>query len=174
MKKIFFQRLMIAGTALMLHVYSPAQTSHTPSPFVIADAGTHSKLLADMKAKNTKTFNHFTSTYPEAIVNKVTGEKDGTHIRAMINGNSLKVRYDHKGRFQNSVLTYPCSELKEQVADQIMHAYPGFTIFGTVIEVTVRDKSAQLVMIENRNSWRRIRLTKDGIEVYEDYVKSIQ
>ena len=174
MKKIFFQRLIIAGTALMLHVYSPAQTSHTPPPFDIADAGTHSKLLADMKAKNTKTFNHFTSTYPEAIVNKVTAEKEGTHIRATINGNSLKVRYDQKGRFQSSVLTYPGSELNEQVADQIMHAYPGFTIFGIVIEVTVRDKSAQLVMIENRNTWKRVRLTKEGMDVYEEYVKSIQ
>ena len=59
MKKFFSHRLIIAGTALMLNTFAPAQTSHT-TPFVIADAGNHSMLIADMKAKNAKTFTHFT------------------------------------------------------------------------------------------------------------------
>ena len=174
MKKIFLQRLVIAITGLILNTYTPAQTALNTRPFNIGDAGTHSTLLADLKAKNVKSFNHFTNTYPEAILRKIHEEKDGTHINATLNGNSLKVQYDVKGKFQNAVLTYPSDALNEKIADQVMQSFPGFTVFGTVIDVTVRDQSALLVMIENRKSWKRVRITDDGMDVYEEYVKSIQ
>ena len=174
MKKIFLQRLAMAMTALMLHTYTPAQTALTTRPFTIAGAGNHSVLLASLKVKNAKTFNHFTNTYPEAILQSVSEEKDGMHLLATVNGNKLKVRYDIKGKFQNSVFTYPAAELSEKIADRVMQAFPGFIVFGTVIDVVVRNKSAQLVMIENRKSWKRVRITDDGMDVYEEYVKSIQ
>src|SRR5687767_4803310 len=173
MKKIFFQRLIIAGTALMLNTLAPAQTSHT-TPFVIADAGNHSVLIADLKAKDTKIFNHFTKAWPEAILHSVSNEKDGKHINATTRGNILRTRYDNKGRFQSAVLSYPCSDLSEKIADQLEQYFPGFTVFGTVIDVTVREKTALLVTMENRNTWKRVRITDDGIDVYEEYVKSKQ
>ena len=173
MKKFFSHRLIIAGTALMLNTYAPAQTSHT-TPFVIADAGNHSMLIADMKAKNAKTFTHFTKAWPEAIVHSISDEKDGKHINATINGNILRTRYDMKGRFLSAVLSYPCSDLKEQIADQLEQYFPGYKVFGTVIDVTVRDKKAMLVTMENRKTWKRIRITDDGFDVYEEYVKSGQ
>ena len=171
MKKFFIQRLVIAGTALMLNLFAPAQTSHT-TPFVIADAGSHSMLLADLKAKNVKTFNHFTKAWPEAILHSVSDEKDGKYINATINGNILRTRYDNKGRFQSAVLSYPCGDLSEKIANQLEQQYPGYKVFGTVIDVTVRNKTAMLVMIENRNTWRRVRITDDGIDVFEEYAKS--
>ena len=53
-----------------------------------------------------------------------------------------------------------------------MQYFPGYTVFGMVIDVTVRNESALLVMIENRKGWKRVRITNDGIDVYEEYVKS--
>ncbi len=173
MKKIFLQRLAIAITALMLNTYVPAQTALTTRPFKIAGAGTHSTLLAELKAKNAKTFNHFTNRYPDAILQNIRQEKDGTHIKAAINGNSLKVHYDVKGKFENAILSYPSSELNEKIYDQVTQSFPGFTVFGVVIDVTVRNKSALLVMIENRKSWKRVRITDEGIDVYQEYVKPI-
>jgi len=172
MKKIFLQRLAISITALMLNTYVPAQTALTTRPFKVPDAGTHSTMLAELKAKNERSFNHFKSTYPEAILQNISQEKDGTHIKATIKGNSLKVQYDLKGKFHDAVLTYPCSQLDETIADRVMQSFPGFIVFGIVIDVTVRDKSALLVMIENRKSWKRVRITEDGMDVYEEYVKA--
>jgi len=171
MKKIFLHRLLIIGTALTLNTQVPAQTSHT-TPFTVADAGTHSSLMTTLKAKHEKAYNHLIRTFPEAIVSGVHDEKDGTHIKASVNGNTLRVQYDTKGRFSNSVLSYPCSELKEAIADQVMQAYPGFSIFSEVLEVKAGTNSALFVMIENRKTWRRVRLTSEGIDVYEEYVKS--
>jgi hypothetical protein len=169
MKKIYLQRLVVAITALMLSAYAPAQTAL--APFKIANLGTHSSLLAELKATNVKSFNHFTRTYPDAILEKIRSEKDGTHINATINGNTLRVLYDAKGRFGNAVLTYPSTDLSDKIADQVMQGFPGFIVFGTVVDVKVHDKSALLVMIENRNSWKRVRITDDGMDVYEAYDK---
>ena len=174
MKKFFLQRLAMAFTALMLSTYTPAQTALTPRPIKIADAGTHNTLMAELKVKNVKSFNHFTKAYPDAILQKIREERDGTHINATINGNKLKVLYDNKGKFHNAVLVYPASDLNEKIADQVMQYFPGFTVFGTVIEVTVRNKSALLVMIENRKGWKRVRITDEGINVYEEYLKSMK
>ena len=172
MKKIFIQHLLVLSAAVMFNSYLPAQTSHSTSPFVIVDPGKHSALLESIKAKNEKTYRHLTRTYPEAIINNVRQEKDGTFIKASLNGNMLKVKYDIKGKFINAVLSYPCKDLDEKIADQVMEAYPGFAVFGQVLDVTVGNESVLLVMIENRKSWKRVRLTKDGMDVYEEYVKS--
>ena len=171
MKKTLFHRLLIIGTALTLNTQVPAQTSHT-TPFVIADAGTSSTLLASLKAKHEKAYHHLTRTFPDAIVSRVEDEKDGTHIKASVDGNSLRVKYDRKGRFINSVLSYPSSELNEATADKVMQAFPGFSIFNQVLEVTSGNKSALLVMIENKKTWKRVRLTSEGMDVYEEYVKA--
>lgn len=172
MKKFFLQQLAMAITALGLYTYTPAQTGLATGPYRIADAGVHSTLMAELKAKSLKSFNHFTKSYPDAILEKIREERDGTHIKATINGNRLKVQYDVKGKFQNAVLTYPSSELNEKTADDVMQYFPGYTVFGMVIDVTVRNESALLVMIENRKGWKRVRITNDGIDVYEEYVKS--
>jgi hypothetical protein len=171
MKKIFLQRLAMAMTTLVLYTYVPAQTALTTGAFKIGNAGSHAMLLTELKAKNAKSFSHFTNAYPDAILQKIRDEKDGTHINATVNGNTLRVHYDVKGKFRDAVLTYPSSDLSEKIADQVMQAFPGFTVFGSVTDVTVRNKSALLVMIENRKSWKRVRLVDDGIDVYEEYMK---
>ena len=158
-------------TALMLYTCISAQTSLTTGPFKITDVGSHSTLLAELKAKNAKSFNHFTNAYPDAILQNIREEKDGTHINASVNGNSLRVHYDTRGKFQHAVLTYPSNDLSEKIADQVMQAFPGFSVFGSVNDVTVRNKSALLVMIENRKSWKRVRIADDGMDVYEEYIK---
>jgi hypothetical protein len=169
MKKIFLQRLAIAMTAMMFHLYSPAQTALTP--FNITAIASHSTLLAELKAKNEKTFNHFTKAYPAALVQKIRNEQDGMHINATINGNILRAHYDVKGKFRDAVLSYPADQLSEKIADNVMQAFPGFIVFGTVLDVKVHDKSALLVMIENRNSWKRVRITDDRMDVYESYAR---
>jgi hypothetical protein len=172
MKKFFLQRLAIAVTALMLSASSPAQTAVTP--FRVADIGAHTALLAELKTKNIKSFNHFVNSYPDAILQKIRDEKNGTHINATINGNILRVHYDPKGKFSDAVLTYPADALSEKIADQVMQSFPGFIVFGSVVDAKVRDKSALLVMIENRKSWKRIRITDDGMDVYEAYDKPMK
>lgn len=172
MKQLFISCIMLACAIVACNVNLYSQTSHTPSPFVVGDAGTHSELLEKIRVKNVKTFDHFTKNFSEAIVKIVRNEKDGTYINATISGNTLRVKYDSKGRFQNSVLTYPHTELTDELAEKVMVSFPGYTIFGNVIDVKVRDKSALLVLIENKKTWKRVRITSEGIDVYEDFVKS--
>ena len=163
---------MLACAIVACNVNLYSQTSHTPPPFVVGDAGTHSELLEKIKAKNVKTFDHFTKNYSEALVKIVRNEKDGTYINATISGNTLRVKYDSKGRFRNSVLTYPHTELSDELAERVMVSFPGYTIFGNVLDVKVGDKTALLIMIENKKTWKRVRITSDGIDVYEEFVKS--
>jgi len=171
MKQILNLRVLLVSAALLANSYLPAQSSHT-IPFVNSGTENHNMLLAGIKASNEKTFTHFTRTYPNAVLQNVRNEKDGAHISATINGNTLRLRYDKKGKFQSSVLSYPAAELREQIAEQVMVNFPGYSIFGTVLDVKVGSKSALLVMIENKKSWRRIRLTENGMDIYQEYVKS--
>ena len=171
MKQLFNLHVLLVSAALLANSYLPAQTSHT-TPFINSASDNHSMLLAGIKAGNEKTFNHFTHAFPNAVLQNVRNEKDGLHISASVNGNTLRVRYDKKGKFASSVLSYPAADLKEQIAEQIMIAYPGYSIFGTVLDVKVINKSALLVMIENKKSWKRVRLTESGMDIYQEYVKS--
>lgn len=169
MKKIFLQRLLVLITALVLSVYLPAQTALTP--FKIADVSNHNSLLADLKTRHLKTFNHFVAEYPDAILQNIREEKNGTHINAVMNGKVLRLHYDVKGKFADAVLTFDADKLNEKIADQVMEYFPGFTVFGSVADIKVLDRSALLVLIENRNSWKRVRITDDGMDVFEQYTK---
>jgi hypothetical protein len=158
MNQSLITRMLFVTAALFFNLMMSAQTSHTTLPYAIDAA---SKKIASNFAKD----------FPKAVVTNVRDEGKETHINAMIGQNSLRAAYDAKGRFRYSVLTFSHNELDEKLAEEVMSAFPGYAVFGTVQQIRVGNKSALLILIENKKTWKRIRITEDGMDIYEEYVK---
>lgn len=178
MKKLLYVRLIVLTTSFFINAAVFAQSNVNDiaalgktAPTATFSANADAMALASVKATNSKMYNHFTKNYKNATDLKVHAVEDNVRINFKLNGVSTSTQYDAKGRFQFSLSHYDESKLDEAIRESVESNYPGFLVFGTVIELKVRDKSAMLVMIENRKEWKRIRINDDGMSIYEQYKK---
>lgn len=178
MKKLLYVRLIVMTTSFFINAATFAQTSASdfaansnPKAAVTFTANSDAATLAGVKASSSKMYNHFTRNYKNATDLKVNAVKDHTRISFKLNGISTSSQYDTKGRWQFTVSNYDESKLDDATRASVESNYPGFLVFGSVIEVQVKDKSATLVMIENKKEWKRIRINDEGMSIYEQYRK---
>jgi hypothetical protein len=128
-------------------------------------------VLAGIKAVNTKMFAHFTRNYRNASDISVRAAGENTSISFKVDGISNRVQYNKKGKWLYAIRNYEESKLSNDIRRRVEEANPGFIVFGFVTEIDVLDKSACLVMIENKTAWKRIRIVGDEMDVYESYIK---
>ena len=171
MKQIIFVRLVVLAVASLFSTGAFAQLS-AQSSFSGAVSSADKMALAGMKAVSEKMHSHFAKNFKNATDIRVRPEADHTQISFKENGTSASVQYNKKGKFQYSVRTYDADKLPEGIRDEVERNFPGYTVFGFVNDIDVLDKSAKLVMIENRNSWKRVRILDGQISVYEEYNKA--
>jgi hypothetical protein len=183
MKQISLIRLIVFTVSSLFFsgVYSQLSSNSSspdiairPSAAKVTAAGVDADkmALASMKSVNARMFAHFQKNFRNASNIIVRPEADFTHISFKENGVSNKVQYSKKGKWMYSLRTYDESRLPDNIRSEVETSFPGYRVFGFVNEVDVLNKTATLVMIENRDSWKRIRLLDDQIEVYEEYRKS--
>lgn len=144
-----------------------------PSAFKANAVGADADKMAleSLKSVNTRMFTHFNKNFRKATDIHVRPEATHTQISFKEDGVSNSVQYSKRGKWLYSIRTYDESKLNEGIRNDVEIAYPGFRVFGFVNEIDVLNKSAMLVMIENKNLWRRIRITEDNMDVYEEYKK---
>ena len=176
MKKLLYVRLVVMTTSLFISAASSAQSSadiaRVNSPATATySASADAMVLAGLKSSNAKMYNHFTKHFKNATDLNVRSNDEGSRINFKLNGISTSSQYDSKGKFQFSISHYDESLLSDKIREDVEAAYPGFLVFGTVIDVKVLDKSAKLVMIENKKEWKRIRITNEGMSIYEEFKK---
>jgi hypothetical protein len=182
MKKYLFVRLFVLGSSAFIFSGASSQLSadrvarldthnqsHRNYSAVGADADRMA--LASMKAVNGKMFNHFSKNYKGASDISISTIGNFTQISFKNEGVSNKVQYNKKGKWMYSIKSYEEARLDQSIRDNVESAYPGYTVFGFVSELRVYDKSATLVMIENKKSWKRIRIIDGNFDVYEEYTK---
>lgn len=127
--------------------------------------------LASLNATNSKAFKDFSRYFSDASEIKITTEKEGIFINCLSKGVRNRVFYNNKGRWVNTLRYYAADMLPKDVIALLKNEYAEFTPTN-VIEVTVGNKTAHLVTIENKSSWKRIKVVDGEMEVYEQFQKS--
>ncbi len=128
--------------------------------------------LENIKMSSSRMYEDFTTRFKGATNINISEAKNAIFISCSTNGDFNRITYTKKGRWQHTVRTYENEKLPENVREQVEYAYPRYSIFGGVIEVHVANKTAYLVSIEDKKSWKRIRVVDGESDVYEEYKKS--
>lgn len=179
MKKNLAFRLARAGVTLLIATNLHAQSllkEDTPElksiPTVISTRvyDDHATLSA-IKEKNERIFGHFTKAYKNAKDISSTEIKGSLMIHCHIDGNVHRVLYNKKGKWIQTLKYFDSEKLSDDMRTQVILAYPLYTIFGVVTQVTIGDATATLIMIENKKSWKILRLMDGELDVYKSYTK---
>lgn len=81
-----------------------------------------------------------------------------------------RVEYNQKGHWLSTTRFYTQQYLSPSIRQQVMSTYYNYKIF-CVAEVTVGNRNAYYVTLEDESSWLKIRLMGDKIEEVEAYKK---
>lgn len=171
MKHNFLVRFIVLAVTSLLSTGAFSQLS-TQTAFSGTIASADKMALESLKAVSDKMHNHFSKNFKNATDIRIRPEANHTQISFKENGVSNSVQYNKKGKWQYSMRTYDGSKLADKTRNEVEIAFPGYRVFGVVNEIDVLNKTATLVMIENRDSWKRVRLLDNGIDIYEEYQKS--
>ena len=119
---------------------------------------------------STKALKNFNKAFKEA---DATWSETGDGFKAQFTKDDIetKVFYDLKGRWIANVRAYQEDKLPKDIRHRIKSIYYDYNIFY-VQEVTVRDKTAYLVKLEDKNSFKTIRITDDEMDEYQTIKKS--
>jgi len=142
--------------------------SATAGKYASAEADLNA--LAGLKAISAKLYTRFTRDFKSASNISIYPDKN-VQIYSEIAGIKNRTLYTRKGKFLHNVRQYDFTILPETVTDAINDAYPRFDIFGGVAEVQVAGKIAYFVLIENKKSWKRVKVIDGEVDVYEEYNK---
>jgi hypothetical protein len=127
--------------------------------------------LAGLKAANLKAFNHFSRHFKTASAIHVSAVADQTQIDFEVDSICNSVRYSSEGKWMFSLRWYDQSKLDNHIRSLVETSYAGYFASGYVAELKVFNNTAFLVMIENQDSWKRIRVVNGAAEIYEEYNK---
>jgi hypothetical protein len=96
--------------------------------------------------------------------------KDGFSVKFNENGVTVKSYYDFKGHWVGVVRSYGQDKLPADIRKQVRSTYYDYSIY-VVNEVTVGDKKAYLVGIQDDENIKTIRIIDGEMDVYEDFKK---
>lgn len=129
--------------------------------------------LINLKAISAKLYDRFTKDFRSASNITIYADKN-VQIYSMIDGIKNRTLYTRKGKFLHNVRQYEANMLPEEVTNAVNDAYPRFDIFGGVVEVRVADIVAYFVLIENKKSWKRVKVINGEVDVYEEFNKQTE
>jgi hypothetical protein len=128
--------------------------------------------LEDIKWTNVRMHYDFTNGFKGATNIDVSHADYSILISCTIDGGFNRIKYSRKGKWQSTTRTYNNEKLDETVRVHIESLYSRYSIFGGVVEVRSGNKTFHLVTIEDKKSWKRIKVEDGESEVYEEYKKS--
>ena len=127
--------------------------------------------MEKIKSTNARMYDHFSKNFGNATDIRVSNIGRKQLIACSVDGGYNRIRYQKNGRWESTIRTYENGLLPEDVREFINDSYPKYSIFGQVVEVSAGGNTALLVLIENKNSWKRIRVVNGEMDVYEEYAK---
>jgi hypothetical protein len=128
--------------------------------------------MENIRLASAKMHKDFTTRFQGATNIHVGEDKRAIFISCSTGAEFNRITYSRKGKWQHTVRTYDNEMLPESIRSHVEYAYPRYSIFGGAVEVHVGDKIAYLVTIEDKKSWKRIRVVDGESDVYEEYKKS--
>ena len=122
--------------------------------------------VAEKTNINTRVMNSFNKMYSD--VSNVIWTKDKNKIDRVYfesKGKVTRSAFNQKGQFLYSITTYGEQLLPQDILFQVKQAYYGRSIF-TVTEVTALNKTAYLIILEDKTTWLHVKVL-DG-EIFEE------
>jgi hypothetical protein len=128
-------------------------------------------LITNISDINAKALKQFSKTFKTAANASWYETKDGGFVaKFRQDGIETRANYDRKGNWSGTVRTYTEENLPKEVRHMVKSTYYDYSIF-LVQEVTVGDKTAYLVKIEDASTLKTIRVIDGEMDVYEDFKK---
>jgi len=118
-----------------------------------------------------KAFKNFSKNFKDADKAEWVETSDGYKAEFTKEGIQTKVFYNRKGKWIASVRNYQEDKLPGDIRHRVKSNYYDYSIFY-VQEITVGEKMAYLVKIEDKNSIKTIRLADGEMEEYLAFEKS--
>ena len=140
----------------------------SPDKFYNSTQNSNSVLLNDI---NIKAVQHFMNTYKNAYDIRWTKLKNGFRVYFISDGIQTRIIYTMKGVPESTIRYYTEDKLLYEIRHLIKTKYYDY-IISIVTEVDYRGKVAYLVKMENKNSWKTIKVVNSEMEVIEEYSKS--
>jgi hypothetical protein len=122
-------------------------------------------------ALSTKALKNFGKTFKETDNATWVEIVDGFKAEFTKEGIETKVFYDRKGRWVANVRNYQEDKLPKDIRHRVKSIYYDYSIFY-VQEITVGDKMAYLVKMEDKNSVKTIRVADGEMDEYLAFEKS--
>jgi hypothetical protein len=117
-----------------------------------------------------KAVRNFTKDYKNVSDVKWFQSEDGVVVYFNMDGIKNKVYYNKKGNYECKVRNYYEDRLPVEVRHLVKSNYYDFSIY-CVIEICAKDKTAYVVKLENKTSWKTIKVVNNEMEVTQDYKK---
>ena len=191
MKKLLLNNLGLCAAALALSVTLYAQgrsfepTTFNRSVFVSAYfpaiagelnpfySATNAVPAADLSANkfSAKAVRNFDKDFKGAVNAKWSESKEGYTAFFESRGIISRVNYNTKGNWISTIRYYGEEQLPQAVRHEVKSTYYDYSIFG-VTEVTVGDKIAYFVTLQDDNCFKRVKLMGDEMIEVETFKKA--
>jgi hypothetical protein len=135
-----------------------------------ANAAPDAASMEELKSINKKAFADFSKHFQGASDIRISNHNKEIFIYFVRDGVSTRVGYDKKGNWHHTIRYYGEDLLPKEVRAIVKSTYYDYNIFS-VTEVTVGDKTAHLVNIEDKTSWKTLKIVDGEMEVMQEYTK---
>ncbi|MGC4036845.1 MAG: hypothetical protein QM764_12880 [Chitinophagaceae bacterium] len=181
MKKILFRCL--AGSIPLFALFGNSIAQNAGISYAsFKEVPTKVYVFDEMKAEGATLINNIGDVHARALkefsksFKSITNAswyqmQDGGFVaKFKLGSTETRVDYDKKGRWLATVRTYTESDLPKEIRHMVKSTYYDYNIF-LVQEVTVGDKTAYLVKIEDAGTFKTIRVLDGEMDEYENYNK---
>lgn len=174
MKKLFFSILTVSGA---LFTVSQAQQGYIASSGksfnnrITAIATTGPSELSIFESTNKKAYQNFITHYSNATNVSVITEASTTFVYFKNAGIQTRVRYNMRGDCLHTIRYYDANELPQAVKVLINEEFSDYIIFG-VTEITVKNKTAYFVTIENATKCKNVKVVDGEFRAMETLLKA--
>jgi hypothetical protein len=174
MKKLLIMLFTHLST-LTIAIGASAQTDFTSAnerrPDFTAPAETYGKepkIKMDIK---TSAIRNFRKQFPEVRGEAWSKTNYGYLVGFTTNKVQTSVFLSQNGTCLGSIRSYTEKELPAEVRHQVKSTYYDFSIF-TVAEVTSAGQTAYLITLEDKTSWKVIRIADGEMRIWKEYQKA--
>jgi hypothetical protein len=178
MKKLFFRYTtgfipfiaLFSCASAQSNKFSPALNNPTSKEVAYTNTANETNVAGTINI-NAKALKNFSKTYKKAADAGWFVIKDGYLAQFKQDGITTKVFYDPKGRWVGNLRCYFEDKLPRDIRHLVKSHYYDYNIFY-VQEVTVGNATVYLVKIEDKTSFKTIRVQDGEMTETEAFTKS--
>lgn len=119
---------------------------------------------------NAKALRHFATTYEKTSEIRWVKLPGGFRVHFVNEGIDTRIYYNEKGTPETTVRYYFEKDMPREIRHIVKTTYYDFSIF-LVTEITAFHKTGYLVKLEDKTSWKTVKVVDGEMEVSEEFLK---